>query len=228
MGKVNPYRTELHSIKERYIDVNTNAEVIEHWETEQLQIFNRQVKNSYEGLIRALKPYSLVKTSKRKQINKIEKIIRKGENNKTEFKSSLRWDSFQRKTSVELEKTVMKSIAAFLNTSGGKLLIGINDVGESIGIENDFDTFKRKNRDGFEQHLMTLLDNYLGSDKSIYISPEFLRYNGNMISIITIKKSPYPVYTSFDSTNEFYIRAGNTARKLDGNQLQDYIKSHFK
>jgi len=51
----------------------------------------------------------------------------------------------QKDMQKELKKAVTKTIAAFLNTSGGTLLIGVNDSGATIGIEADFPYLKPEN-----------------------------------------------------------------------------------
>ena len=54
--------------------------------------------------------------------------IKKGEGRKIEFKSSLRWDFRRNEVNKDLELVVIKALAAFLNTDGGNLYIGIDVV----------------------------------------------------------------------------------------------------
>ena len=49
-------------------------------------------------------------------------------------------------------------LAAFLNSKGGTLLIGVGDGGEVIGLEND----KFQNEDKFALHLDNLIKDQLG------------------------------------------------------------------
>jgi serine/threonine protein kinase len=85
----------------------------------------------------------------------IDTLIATGEGETIEFKSSLHHPyealppdvkkkielgrlseaQAQKDVQKELKKTVTKTIAAFLNTSGGTLLIGVNDSGMTVGIE---------------------------------------------------------------------------------------------
>ena len=58
----------------------------------------------------------------------------------------------------------MKSIAGFLNANGGLLIIGVNDDGEILGLHNDYWSLKRRNKEGFQQRLVTLISNRLGRD----------------------------------------------------------------
>jgi len=83
----------------------------------------------------------------------IEEVISKGEGLGVEFKSSLRWDFTKGTVNTKLEQTVMKTIAAFANNEGGTLLIGVNDDGEILGLDNDYTSLKG-NRDEFELHLL--------------------------------------------------------------------------
>ena len=58
----------------------------------------------------------------RMKIPSVKEILTEEENRYLEFKSSLRWDYRQEKVNPELEKVIMKTIAAFGNTDGGILL----------------------------------------------------------------------------------------------------------
>ena len=224
--KVNPYRSELLSIKERFLDARDNPEVVRHWDTDQMKEFVRQVLTSYEGLLRGLKPSNLATSKKRILSEEISAMINKRENANTEFKSSIRWDYELGQKNRDLEKSILKTIVAFLNTKGGKLIIGVNDEGEFIGIEKEILTLDHRDVDGYEQLIMNLIDVYIGSEQSVYITTSFLR-KGYTIAIISVAKSPIPAYLESNSTQEFYIRAGNTTRKLDGRQLQNYIDNHW-
>ena len=66
----------------------------------------------------------------------IKNIIKEGESTNIEFKSTLRYDSNTEKINKSLEEVIMKSIAAFANTEGGRLFIGITNDGEIIGLEH--------------------------------------------------------------------------------------------
>jgi predicted HTH transcriptional regulator len=70
----------------------------------------------------------------------VEVLTTMGEGPTIEFKESFRRDSKTGNVNKELSKVVVKTIAAFLNTNGGSLLIGVADNGAIIGIEADIDT----------------------------------------------------------------------------------------
>ena len=62
-------------------------------------------------------------------------LIEGGENHRVEFKSSIRYDYRQKTTNRDLETVIAKTIAGFMNANGGRLLIGVNDQGEVLGLE---------------------------------------------------------------------------------------------
>src|SRR3990167_3633054 len=92
----------------------------------------------------------------------IEEIIKSGEHERLEFKTSLRWDSKRDMVNKELEKAVMKTVAAFLNSDGGHLLIGVGDKGQPTGLEKDFASLPKPDSDGFENHFNNLFNQMIG------------------------------------------------------------------
>lgn len=189
-------------------------------------VFGASFKLGYEGLLRGLKPSNLEISKKRIESDKISYIIRRGEGNHIEFKRSIRWDYIKEDVNDNLKISILKTIVAFLNTNGGKLIIGVDDDGTPIGIEKDISTL-RKDVDGYKQHIRNLIDTNIDSDVSIYVEIFFMRFKGYKIAIIRVKESPYPVYLRLNSKSEFYIRAGNTTRILDGEKLGRYLNAHW-
>jgi predicted HTH transcriptional regulator len=63
---------------------------------------------------------------------------------------------------------VLKTIAAFLNTEGGDLLIGVADDGSIVGIERD----QLESDDKFMRHLTQVVRNGLGDRASTCIDPK--------------------------------------------------------
>ena len=60
-------------------------------------------------------------------------LIRDGESDVVEFKSTLRTNLHTSKPDKAIEYTVLKTLAGFLNTNGGTLVIGISDDGTPVG-----------------------------------------------------------------------------------------------
>ncbi len=151
-----------------------------------------------------------------------------GESATAEFKSSLRWDIKLNRTNKELEKNVAETVAGFLNSDGGVLLIGVSDDGTICGIENDIKTLGKKDKDGFQQILVQTLTSYLGAEFSQYIKISFQEKEAKVICVVRIGRSQREVYLSDRGNTEFYIRAGNTTRRLNVKETHDYISMHWR
>lgn len=167
--------------------------------------------------------------------NNIKSLISKGENTYIEFKSTLRYDTQTEKVNKGLEDVVMKSIAAFSNTEGGRLLIGINNDGYILGIENDYSTLKHPTRDFFELHIRTLVETYYGNAfSSENLRIYFVNEDDKDICIINVKKGNEPVYTKVVNKQgvqeeKFYIRTGNSSREISyTSEIIAYVKKHFR
>ena len=71
----------------------------------------------------------------------------------------------------EVPFAIIKTIAAFLNSEGGILLVGVQDDGKICGIESDFNGFKdKKNWDGWSQHLVNLIKEKIGIEFTQYVN----------------------------------------------------------
>lgn len=153
--------------------------------------------------------------------------IQAGESGTVEFKSSLRWDYKRSCQNHDLEFTVAKAITGFLNTRQGTLFIGINDSGSTLGLDADYRTLKKANRDGFLLHLNNIVTKYLSKKVFSSVLPEIEILDSKEICVINIMKSPEPIYLFNDSNSEFYIRAGNSTHKLDLPDAVSYIKANW-
>ena len=154
-------------------------------------------------------------TKKRNDGNAIIALIKDGENQFVEFKATLRWDLRQSKVNKQLEFVIAKTIAGFMNTNGGKLLIGVDDNGNILGLNQDFETLKKPDKDGFGQYLMQLIALELGTHLCTAVNVSFYRYGENDVCYIEIAPTKTPVYLSQDGRSRFYIRTGNGTRELD-------------
>lgn len=158
---------------------------------------------------------------------KIDSYLEKGENERIEYKSSLRWDTKQNNVNKILEKVIAKSIAGFLNTDGGTLLIGVRDDGSIYGIEKDIETLNRRDLDGFQQSLIQLIQNFLGINFTKYVHINFEKKDEKTVCIINVEHSPKPVFLKYKSNQEFYIRAGNTTKPLNPKEMLEYTEMHW-
>ncbi len=151
-------------------------------------------------------------------------IIREGENETIEFKSTLRWDIRAGKTNQAVERASLKTIAAFLNSTGGTLLIGVRDDGSIEGIESD----KFVNEDKFLLHFWTLIRTCLGRDVSPYIRTTLEKMDEKTVCMVHCKMCNRPVFLRQPGADEaFYIRVGPSSNAMDISEALKYIEDHF-
>ncbi len=152
----------------------------------------------------------------------------KQEDQNIEFKETLRWDVRQNKINPELEEVVMKEIASFMNAQGGKLLIGVNDAGAPLGLDRDYQTFRKKNSGDFQEHLTNIINKQLGKTINSSISWSFHQINDKEICLGEIKPSTHPVYVKINNNKKFYVRMNNTCQPLDVEESYNYISKHWE
>ncbi len=155
-------------------------------------------------------------------------LIAQGESKIVEYKSSLRWDYKEGNVSKIVQKSVAKTLAAFLNTDGGTLLIGLRDDGTVLGLDSDFKTLgKKQDKDGFELALRNVLSNYLGSATSASVELTFSEHGGQTLAVASCEPHPQPVYLTDGSEVEFFIRDGNSSRLLNVLESNKYIAGRW-
>jgi uncharacterized protein YjbI with pentapeptide repeats len=151
-------------------------------------------------------------------------IVEEGEGDRTEFKSTLRTNlrTGERDTKMDLE--VVKTIAAFINSQGGRLVIGVDDDGKAIGLDAD----KFENEDKANRHLASLIRDRIGSEHIDYIRYRFNDYQGKRILIVECDRGRFPVYVKDGNQERFYMRTGAATTELTGRHLTEYVANHFK
>lgn len=152
-------------------------------------------------------------------------VIRSGEGVTAEFKSALRMNLHTNQPDVRIEHSCLKTIAGFLNSNGGTLLVGVSDDGEPTGIPA-IDQFP--NEDKMSLHLVNLLQSRIGSHFMMYIHPRFEDYNGERVMAIECWPAKSPVYLKDGKDERFYVRAGPSTAELPASQVQEYVKLRFK
>lgn len=156
----------------------------------------------------------------------IEEIITIGESVSLEFKSTLQWDMVQNLKNKQLRKSTLKTIAAFLNSEGGTLVIGVEDDGNVCGLENDL-ALVENSTDKFMVLLNTLISEAIGAGYSSLIQIRVETTSEKQVCIVDVERSMVPAYLSTDGKKEFYIRMGNTSISLDPEAAVNYISQNW-
>ena len=158
-----------------------------------------------------------------------EELIKRGESKTLEFKATLRWDLREdRQDDKTITHAVLKTIAAFLNTEGGDLLIGVEDSGSIVGIEAD----RLDHEDQFMRHLAQVVRNGLGDRAGTCIDPKTQIVQGKTVCVVSCQRSPEPVFLKWkgmeaDPSGDFYVRSGPGTVRLPPESAAKYIRTRF-
>ena len=163
----------------------------------------------------------------------IDELINSDEDHFLEFKSTMRYSVTEHQVDRKLEDVILKTVSAFNNSDGGKLLIGVSDDKEILGLQNDYNTLKEGNRDHFELHLRNLLNNSFSKEYiSTNVRIHFPIVEDEEVCLVDIKYGTKPLFMEVKDRNgnkhkKFYVRSGNSSQELDIVETSEYIKKRF-
>jgi hypothetical protein len=175
---------------------------------------------------------NITNTSDTEVETSLEDMIAEGESADLEFKSSLRWGYKEAALNPKLEDVIMKSIAAFSNRDGGTLIIGVDDEGEILGLENDYISLNGT-KDEFELHLRNLVNKNFGpSFATSNIGITFPISDDGEVCQVDIKRALKPQYLKVKDKNgnksqKFHVRSGNSSMELPLSEVSSYVQSRF-
>jgi hypothetical protein len=150
-------------------------------------------------------------------------VLINGENDAVEFKSTLRTNLHTGAADKRIELAALKTLAGFLNTNGGTLIIGVSDDGAPVGIKTD----GFPSEDKMSLHLVNIFKDRMGPEAMTAMNIHFDDYEDDRVMAIRCKRSSSPVYVKDDNIERFYIRTGPSTTELTLSQAQSYIKQRF-
>ncbi len=151
-------------------------------------------------------------------------VIEGGEHDRLEFKSTLRWNLKAEKAGKEIELAVMKSLAAFMNSAGGNLIVGVDDQGGIIGLAAD----QFPNTDKYLQHFSNLFNQHIGMEFSPFIHFGIRPLGDEQVFVIACRPSSRPVFVKDKQDERFFIRSGASTRQLKMSQVIEYVEERRK
>lgn len=163
----------------------------------------------------------------------IEDLIREGESDELEFKATMRWDVAQGSANKALEEVIVKAVAAFANSQGGTLIIGVDDDGEVFGLSHDYESLGNADRDKFERHLRQVLSLQLGAAfVSSKVMIRFHELGDAEVCQVEVEMGREPIIlTSRDKAGQvvekFYVRSGNASQALPMSEMNVYLKDRY-
>jgi hypothetical protein len=157
----------------------------------------------------------------------VAELVAQGESETVEFKSSV-FHSYKPEVPEKvIVGAIIKTVAAFLNTNGGTLAIGVADDGTVLGLDEDLN-LKKFDLDKYENALRTLLINAIGTVAASRCKTRFQSAEGHDVCLVDVESGVKPTYADSDrGKGLFFIRAGNTTRQLDTKETVDYIAGRW-
>lgn len=135
-----------------------------------------------------------------------------------EFKSTFLFDVRRFRAAPESTKEQLKSdevlhsslktIAAFLNSEAGVLLIGVEDDGSILGVENDYGYCGDAGRDSWELTFRDLVQNrfYDGRSVNNFVRLSSLEWLRHIVRILVTKRNQLSYLKSKSGDFELFVR----------------------
>ena len=157
-------------------------------------------------------------------------LVAAGEGHGVEFKQTARRNTHTGERDPRLELAVAKTVAGFLNASGGTLIVGVSDDGSAVGIDDDLELMKKPNLDHYELWLSDHLGHCLGRNAVTHVRVSFEPVDQATVCRVDIAPSPRPVFLNEPGGQrgaDMYVRTGNSTRKLLTDEALDYCRTHW-
>lgn len=166
------------------------------------------------------------------ELEPIAAVAARGESATLEFKSSARVNLRTGKRDDVIETVAAKTVAAFLNSRGGTLLLGVDDAGRLIGLGPDYTTLRHEDADRYELFLRDLWRVRLGANAAALPRLDFAPAadGDGEVCRITVPPSPAPVYLSGPKGKggrELWVRAGNSTQRLEVDDAVAYVAQRW-
>ena len=216
------YAPEIIKQKEILLALNNRNKIVKKLQELKKEIlinpstFN-YAKEKVEGILRVYDEID--------EYTRITSIISNGESDNLEFKQSFTLDTKDPNggKNEKVELSALKTIAAFLNTRGGTLLLGIHDKGEILGVEKEIKLFGN-DTDKYKLFIKDKIKNRLGAQVADYIQWDVKVIGDIKIVEFTCAQSKEPVWID---KKDFYIRMSPATELLEGQAIYQYTNSHF-
>ena len=157
----------------------------------------------------------------------VAELAADGESLTVEFKSSMIHSYNSAVPEKVILGSVIKTIAAFLNTEGGTLAIGLHDDATPLGIEPDL-AAKGFDLDRYENFVVTSIVANIDAVAVSRCRVRFETVSDKTICLIDVQPSTRPVYATTDKGKDlFYVRTGNATRVLETKDVVTYVEDRF-
>jgi serine/threonine protein kinase len=159
----------------------------------------------------------------------IELLLKTDESATLEFKPSFRngdgpGKPADKKPGAQARRgfKVLETVAAFHNTFGGTLVIGVSDDRRILGIENEFPPV-RAPRDGWRLAFDDIVSRYLGADAMNSIDLHLQPWDGHTIAIVRCSPRKEPTWID----GELYVRRTASTEKVSAREAVAWCRDRW-
>jgi type I restriction-modification system DNA methylase subunit len=153
----------------------------------------------------------------------VRSLVREGETKTIEFKETLRLNMHTQSPDAKMESMVIKTVAAFMNSDGGHLLVGVDRHESIVGINKELEKFKW-NTDKYLLHFRSLFKERIGMEFIPLVDQKIINLDDTKVLIVAVKPSNREVFVD---GSDFYIRSAPATDLLRGRQVIEYINTRF-
>jgi len=144
---------------------------------------------------------------KRPQVASLEEALKNGESPSVEFKEG------------HADVPLRKAIAAFANTNGGTIFLGVNNNAEVVGIECD--TAQKKDEE--LQRIRNITTQAI--KPAILVRVDFILYEGKTVARIFVPRGEQPLYFL---EHEIYVREQSASMRATPEQVERILTYFYK
>jgi hypothetical protein len=165
--------------------------------------------------------------------------IRGGEGEQLEFKSSLHYDynkakhnpnaSIHELSSAGVLHSCLKTIAAFSNSEGGTLYIGVDDAGAILGIEQDYPCISpiaaKQNFDNWELSLRDHVKGHFleGGMVNDFVDVTCLKIEGRAVARAHISVRRRLSFLRTQGAPALFRRQGNRTEQVQIHEMEEFL-----
>ncbi len=146
-----------------------------------------------------------------------------------EFKASFEWDPRRGQKSPEMRFGSLRTVAAFLNSEGGVLYLGVDDSGAPVGLDGDMALIEDPSPcDVFENRFREFLKNSFDPLPLNAVAVTFEEMEGHIVCVVTVSATTgvtYLVHRDAGGQNveSVFVRDGNRTIELKGRDRDQFV-----
>jgi len=182
----------------------------------------------------------------------IKSLIETGESHSVEFKTDALWSAKYSAEDIKNHRPqtselhafgraaskviIAKTMAAFLNSDGGHLVVGFKEgkngqPDEVVGVDVEFSKLKDSSIDGYRRMITEVIKDYFPSFVfnmfNNHFEISFEEVDGKNLCLVTVRKSKKRVFLKLQRKDYFFVRVDASTRELQGEQILEYCDSRF-